>query len=249
MKYNYYLCKIIYTFVNNQKRNIMKKLITYSILVLCMLFSAISAQAQTYWNGGVDKSWIGTGTADDPILISTAEQLAGFADSVNSGDDFSGRYIELAADIYLSDSTLGDSLKHEWEHPIGQFQSGGQGWEYTLDTAWFRGNFDGKNHTIYNLFHGTTPETPDWNNPDNPFGDMDVIDFSGWDKAAEARAVADEKGMKKSKSNIKTAGAKTNRNIDFMKFGDLCRGYLSIIERGKANEWCFNDTSVTFIAV
>jgi hypothetical protein len=74
-------------------------------------------------------------------------------------------------------------------------------------------------------------------------------DFSGWDKAAEARAVADEKGMKKSKSNIKTAGAKTNRNIDFMKFGDLCRGYLSMIERGKSNEWCFNDTSVTFIAV
>ena len=183
MKYNYYLCKIIYTFVNNQKRNIMKKLITYSILVLCLFLSAISAQSQTYWNGGVDKSWTGTGTADDPILISTAEQLAGFADSVNSGDDFSGRYIELAADIYLSDSTLGDSLKHEWEHPIGQFQSGGQGWEYTLDTAWFRGNFDGKNHTIYNLFHGTTPETPDWNNPDNPFGDMDVIDFSGWDKA------------------------------------------------------------------
>lgn len=74
-------------------------------------------------------------------------------------------------------------------------------------------------------------------------------DFSGWDKAAEARAVADEKGMKKSKSNIKTAGAKTNRNIDFMKFGDLCRGYLSMIERGKSNEWCFDDTSVTFIAV
>ena len=161
----------------------MKKLITYSILVLCMLFCAISAQAQTYWNGGVDKSWTGTGTADDPILISTAEQLAGFADSVNSGDDFSGRYIELAADIYLSDSTLGDSLKHEWEHPIGQFQSGGSGWEYTLDTAWFRGNFDGKNHVIYNLFHGTTPDAPDWDDPDNPLGGMGGPDFSGWAKA------------------------------------------------------------------
>ena len=160
----------------------MKRFVLFIILSAC-LFMMSSANAQMYWNGGVDKSWTGTGTADDPILISTAEQLAGFADSVNRGDDFSGRYIELAADIYLSDSTLGDSLKHEWEHPIGQFQSGGQGWEYTLDTAWFRGNFDGKNHTIYNLFHGTTPETPDWNNPDNPFGDLDGIDFSGWDKA------------------------------------------------------------------
>ena len=160
----------------------MKRIFTIILMALSLLWVPM-AQAQTYWNGTVDKSWTGSGTADDPILISTAEQLAGFADSVNRGDDFSGRYIELAADIYLSDSTLGDSLKYEWTHPIGQFQSGGSGWEYTLDTAWFRGNFDGKNHTIYNLFHGTTPETPDWNNPDNPFGDLDGIDFSGWDKA------------------------------------------------------------------
>ena len=161
----------------------MKKYFFSLILLLALFASASAIHAQNYWNGTIDKSWTGSGTVDDPILISTAEQLAGFADSVNRGDDFSGRYIELAADIYLSDSTLGDSLKHEWEHPIGQFQSGGSGWEYTLDTAWFRGNFDGKNHTIYNLFHGTTPETPDWNNPDNPFGDLDGIDFSGWDKA------------------------------------------------------------------
>ena len=160
----------------------MKRFVLFILLSACLLVMS-SAHAQMYWNGGVDKSWTGTGTADDPILIATAEQLAGFADSVNRGDDFSGRYIELAADIYLSDSTLEDELKHEWTHPIGQFQSGGQGWEYTLDTAWFRGHFDGKNHTIYNLFHGTTPETPDWNNPDNPFGDLDGIDFSGWDKA------------------------------------------------------------------
>ena len=160
----------------------MKRFVLFILLSACLLVMS-SAHAQTYWNGGVDKLWTGSGSADDPILIATAEQLAGFADSVNRGDDFSGRYIELAADIYLSDSTLEDELKHEWTHPIGQFQSGGSGWEYTLDTAWFRGNFDGKNHTIYNLFHGTTPETPDWNNPDNPFGDLDGIDFSGWDKA------------------------------------------------------------------
>ncbi len=161
----------------------MKKYFFSLILLLALFASASAIYAQNYWNGTVDKSWTGSGTVDDPILISTPEQLAGLADSVNRGDDFSGRYIELAADIYLSDSTLGDSLKYEWTHPIGQFQSGGSGWEYTLDTAWFRGNFDGKNHTIYNLFHGTTPETPDWNNPDNPFGDLDGIDFSGWDKA------------------------------------------------------------------
>ena len=160
----------------------MKRIFTIILMALSLLLAPM-AHTQTYWNGTVDKLWTGTGTADDPILISTAEQLAGFADSVNRGDDFSGRYIELAADIYLSDSTLGDSLKYEWTHPIGQFQNGGSGWEYTLDTAWFRGNFDGKNHTIYNLFHGTTPETPDWDDPDNPLGGMGGPDFSGWAKA------------------------------------------------------------------
>ncbi len=160
----------------------MKRVSTFFLIAMSILLAPL-AQAQVYWDGTIDKSWTGTGTESDPILISTAEELAGFADSVNRGNDFSGRYIELAADIYLSDSTMADSLKLEWEHPIGQFLSGGSGWEYTLDTAWFRGNFDGKNHTIYNLFYGTTPKTPDWNNPDNPFGDLDAIDFTGWDKA------------------------------------------------------------------
>ncbi len=161
----------------------MKKYFFSLILLLALFASASAIHAQNYWNGTVDKSWTGSGTADDPILISTAEQLAGFADSVNRGDDFLGRYIELAADIYLNDSTLADSLKLEWEHPIGQFQNGGSGWEYTLDTAWFRGNFDGKNHIIYNLFYGTTPESPDWDDPDNPLGGMGGPDFSGWAKA------------------------------------------------------------------
>ena len=161
----------------------MKQLITFLTLVTMLLTTTLVTQAQTYWDGTQNKSWTGTGTADDPILISTAEQLAGFADSVNRGDDFSGRYIELAADIYLNDSTLADSLKLEWEHPIGQFLNGGSDWEYTLDTAWFRGNFDGKNHIIYNLFYGTTPESPDWDDPDNPLGGMGGPDFSGWAKA------------------------------------------------------------------
>ena len=160
----------------------MKRIFTIILMALSLLGVPMT-QAQTYWDGTQNKSWTGTGTADDPILISTAEQLAGFADSVNRGDDFSGRYIELAADIYLNDSTLADSLKLEWEHPIGQFLNGGSDWEYTLDTAWFRGNFDGKNHIIYNLFYGTTPESPDWDDPDNPLGGMGGPDFSGWAKA------------------------------------------------------------------
>lgn len=48
----------------------MKKLIIYSILVLCMIFSVISAQAQNYWNGSVDKEFVGTGTEADPYIIS-----------------------------------------------------------------------------------------------------------------------------------------------------------------------------------
>jgi phosphate acetyltransferase len=53
----------------------MKRIFTIILMALSLLWVPM-AQAQTYWDGTQSKSWTGTGTADDPILISTAEQLA-----------------------------------------------------------------------------------------------------------------------------------------------------------------------------
>lgn len=44
--------------------------------MLCMLFNVISSQAQTYWNGTVDKEFAGAGTEADPYIISNLTIIA-----------------------------------------------------------------------------------------------------------------------------------------------------------------------------
>ena len=159
----------------------MKKLITHSILVLCMIFSAISAQAQTYWNGTADTEFVGSGTETDPYLITTAEELAGLATRVNNKEqkeDFAGQYFKLTNDLYLTDFTNPDTASwHEWT-PIGAWTDDQKGpYEHYFDTCWFRGYFDGDNHTIHNIYMGTVGEIyiPD---ADDPLG-SDIIDLTG----------------------------------------------------------------------
>lgn len=90
------------------------------------------------WDGTDNTSWYtdaeeDAGTADKPYEISTAEQLAGLAQLVNGGTNFSGKTIKLTADIDLGDK--------EWT-PIGNDEN----WELK-----FSGTFDGDGHTISGL--------------------------------------------------------------------------------------------------
>lgn len=71
----------------------------------------------------------GNGSKSDPFIVATSTQLARFADKVDAGNDYSGKYIELSADIELED---------EWT-PIGTGANG------------FAGSFNGRNHTINGL--------------------------------------------------------------------------------------------------
>ena len=80
------------------------------------------------WSSYADTTWYNDDTATT-FNISTAEQLAGLAELVNAGNNFSGKTINITADI--------DLLNKEWT-PIGK-------------TTNFSGNFDGQNHTISNL--------------------------------------------------------------------------------------------------
>lgn len=72
----------------------------------------------------------GTGTAEDPFTVATAEQLKAFAADVNGGADYAGKFIKLTADI---------DLKNEEWTPIGTNEHP------------FSGSFDGQNHTVSNL--------------------------------------------------------------------------------------------------
>ena len=94
--------------------------------------------------------WDGT-TAEVPtannlgeIVITTAEQFAGFAQAVNAGETFEDKTILLDVDI--------DLMGRPWT-PIGLGTR-----EDVASAKMFKGKFNGRNHTIYGLTNnGYTP--------------------------------------------------------------------------------------------
>lgn len=110
-------------------------------LVLCFTALPISAFAVTPPNEFLSG---GSGTQDDPWLISTAADLKALADYINNGDatdcdadcntygNFHGYYFKQTADIDLQDAA--------WD-PIGYSDNAG---------ACFSGHYDGDNHVICN---------------------------------------------------------------------------------------------------
>lgn len=124
----------------------LKTLITAIFLVIVL---SVSASAET-WEDYADTSWFdgpgaAAGTASDPYVIKTANELAGFAkicnDNINYSTkytiaEFTGKTIVLANDIDLKNI--------EWI-PIARltvFHSNG-----------FNGTFDGRGHSIKKLVH------------------------------------------------------------------------------------------------
>ncbi len=78
-------------------------------------------------------NWSGSGTIEDPYIISTAEELAGLAYQTRfTNNHYSGVYFKQTADIDLSD--------HLW-NPIGRNAS-----------YYFGGVYDGGGHTISGIF-------------------------------------------------------------------------------------------------
>ena len=88
---------------------------------------------------------------ENPLIISTAEGLRAFSESVNNGNSYQGRVVKLSADIWLND-TIG---WQEWNRqtkikswiPIGTSKNP------------FEGTFDGNGHYIAGLFTRAGSET------------------------------------------------------------------------------------------
>lgn len=153
----------------------MKKIIMTMVVCLCC---TLTATAQTYWDGTADKNLPGQGTEASPYLISTPEQLAGLAARVNDdGEDFKGKFIQLANDIYLTELAE-DKDPLDWE-PIGH-----QVWKWGEETkyAYFRGTFDGAGHTIHNLYYGKGADFGVGFDPLDLDTELSEMDFSGYNK-------------------------------------------------------------------
>ena len=93
---------------------------------------------------GIDTSWYNTN--DNTFYISTAAQLAGLAQLVNNGNNFSTKNITLKADIKLNNDAV-PTGGNEWT-PIGD------------SSNTFQGTFDGDGHTISGLYVPDTTECP-----------------------------------------------------------------------------------------
>lgn len=86
---------------------------------------------------GADTSWYDTNPGADEYVISTADELAGLAVIANTDDQFYGKTVILGADIDLGNQ--------EWT-PIGIWDDSSEFPEF------FAGVFDGRGHTISNLY-------------------------------------------------------------------------------------------------
>lgn len=110
----------------------MKKRFLSIILAICMVIisTPLSVQAS-------NANLSGSGTKEDPYVIESTEALTAFCADVNSGNDYSGKYVVLKTNIALSDV---------WT-PIGNGARSGS--SYTGNA--FKGTFDGGEHSISGL--------------------------------------------------------------------------------------------------
>jgi len=103
-------------------------------MLVIMLFPAGAFAVSSPWSGASDTSWYNA--SDTSFSLMTAEQLAGLASLVNSGNNFNGKTVTLDDDIDLGD--------RQWT-PIG------------IDFGHpFAGTFDGDGYAITGLAVGTS---------------------------------------------------------------------------------------------
>ena len=104
------------------------------------------------WDGSIATSFAGgSGTEEDPLLISNGSELAYLAQEVNGDYSFSGLYIKLTNDIYLNDTSnwenWGDGVipQNEWT-AIG-------GYNEDEELAFsFDGYFDGDGYAVRGIY-------------------------------------------------------------------------------------------------
>lgn len=121
--------------MKKQQKTITSFILTLALVLGLFTFGPNVGEAHASaaaWNGtDISESLSGDGSFTSPYAISSGADLAYLAYSVNNGNSYSEKYIELSTDIDLGG--------HNWT-PIG-ISSG----------IYFSGNFDGNHHTISGL--------------------------------------------------------------------------------------------------
>ena len=85
------------------------------------------------------------GSKSNPYVIANIDQLKAFADAVNKGNSYAGKYVVLGANLDLANV--------DWA-PIGKAEHG--------KTTGFAGVFDGQGYTVKNLTCGTATDAKEY---------------------------------------------------------------------------------------
>ena len=99
----------------------------------------------------LEEQFYGDGTEDNPYLITNARMLEALRNSVNNGENYSGKYFKLTEDIDLS-LVCGadvDGTERSWT-PIGMRNN--TTFDESADDKPFSGIFDGNGHKISSLY-------------------------------------------------------------------------------------------------
>ncbi len=107
------------------------------------------------WDGGIAENFAGgSGTEDDPYLISNGAELAYLADIIddpNTDENPShGRYYKLTADIYLNDTA--DWENWGTEDANGDIIAPANEWTAIGSTRRFAGTLDGDGHAVFGVY-------------------------------------------------------------------------------------------------
>lgn len=139
--------------------------ISVALLTACALLFAAAlpltalAKSEGYaprdgeiWDGSIASSFAGgSGTEEDPYLISNGAELAYLARQVMLITSYSGMYFALTDDIWLNDTSNWENwapIYEEWqESPNSWITIGNKGMAKP-----FEGNFNGSGHTVYGIY-------------------------------------------------------------------------------------------------
>ncbi len=110
------------------------------------------------WDGSIATSFAGgSGTQEDPYLISNGSELAYLAQEVNNGNNsYSGVYFKLTNDIYLNDTSNWESWgngitpQNEWTAIGGYRNDEDEQYDYN-----FNGCFDGDGYAVRGIYINT----------------------------------------------------------------------------------------------
>lgn len=172
-------------------------LITAALMLAAVIpftaFAKTAPVARDIWDGSVAEGFAGgSGTAEDPYLISSGAELAYLAEQVNAGEGYDGCFFEMTQDICLNDTegwedwsaenapanmwipVGGTSVYNEAGFPIPcQFCGSFNGNGYTVSGAYFYTNRDLHTHPVGGVFGRVRGEVTDLNVRDSKFIDED----------------------------------------------------------------------------